>query len=906
MNTPAVPLRARAWALKARCYEAWHTDPTQAETAADELAALALTRGEDQLEIQALADWAQGIASLAKGQLAQALLRLEQAQAGFAALGDAQHAAETQVPQMVALAMMGRDDDAAERARHALQLFLQTGDERSAGKIELNLGTMLSRQDRHAEAETLFRQAAVRFARADDAEHSIVADIALANALTWQFRFDDALRVNARARMRARARGFAISAAHAEQAIGRIELHRGRWQAALQALVAACAQLAAAHAPPQRRIEAEAALADAYLAVNLLREAVQLYDQVIAQADQMAAPAEAAWAQVQRARALGLQGEHPRALAGLQQARARYVDLGHPTALAYADLCAARVALEAADGPAALASARRAVHGLATSGIRGWLLEARALEACALHAVGQADEASRVVAETLAAAPDLPTVRRLGLRLLGRIAEDAQHLAQARGHYEQVLAMVDDERQGLDDDDIRVALGGDAEFAHERLVQLAAARGEPAELLQAIEAGRARVLAASLPGDRAAPAPAAEHTQLHWLRARWQEAVVEGDDTRRQALEHSLLETRRRLALTGQAVAADPRHRRQGPQALHTAALQARLQPDTAVVLFHLAADQVHGVVVRRDGLWSVSTPVQGMDEQLRALRFQFDTWRFGASPSLQRHAAQLQHRVQTRLQALYHQIWAPLLPGLCDARHVVVVPHRGLHYLPFAALHDGQDWLLARHTLTLAPSAEVWLRLQGRPLPSAGPALVVGVGGPALPWVAAEVQAVAAALGPGTQVLAEGQATGAALRQAAPQARLLHLACHGRFRADSPAFSELQLADGPLTLMDLRRWQLDVSLVAMSACETGVSRVDPGGELLGLVRAGLQSGARNVLATLWPVQDEASAHLMSGFYQQLQAGVRPAVALQSAQLGLARQGAHPWLWAGVALHGRG
>jgi CHAT domain-containing protein len=182
---------------------------------------------------------------------------------------------------------------------------------------------------------------------------------------------------------------------------------------------------------------------------------------------------------------------------------------------------------------------------------------------------------------------------------------------------------------------------------------------------------------------------------------------------------------------------------------------------------------------------------------------------------------------------------------------------------------------------------------------------LALGVGGPTLPHVEAEVQAVARRFGAGAVLRLGGDATRAALRDAAPAADVVHLACHAQFRADSPYFSALHLADGELTLRDAAALPLVASLVTLSACETGLSRVAPGDELVGLVRGFLLAGASNVLATLWTVDDASTAALMEEFYAGLCAGARPAAALRAAQSACAIAGRHPFYWAAFVLHGR-
>ncbi|NJN53008.1 MAG: hypothetical protein HC809_15830, partial [Gammaproteobacteria bacterium] len=333
--------RARAWSLKDECYAAWHSEPARTTELASRLRSLAAEAAAD-IELQSLAAWGYGIAALAVGDPLGALTALEEAQRGFESLGDRQHAGETQIPQIVALAMAGRDAEATARGESALASFEATGDHRNAAKVEGNLGTMLSRQDRHVEAERRWRRAGVRFARLGDREGSIAADVALAYCLAFQFRFDEAQRVNARARMRAQTHGFGILHAQALQNSGRIELHRGRWHSALPALAQAAKQMTELGAPPLRCLEAEMALADAYLAVSLLDESVRLYGGVIALAARLGATVEQAWATLQHARALERTGDSSLAVTGYEQSRALYLSHENSAAVALCDLGLAR------------------------------------------------------------------------------------------------------------------------------------------------------------------------------------------------------------------------------------------------------------------------------------------------------------------------------------------------------------------------------------------------------------------------------------------------------------------------------------------------------------------------------------------------------------------------------------
>ena len=106
----------------------------------------------------------------------------------------------------------------------------------------------------------------------------------------------------------------------------------------------------------------------------------------------------------------------------------------------------------------------------------------------------------------------------------------------------------------------------------------------------------------------------------------------------------------------------------------------------------------------------------------------------------------------------------------------------------------------------------------------------------------------------------------------------------------------------------------LSADLVVLSACQTGLASgaladVPPGDDWVGLTRAFLHAGARRVVATLWPVDDWATAALMERFYEGYAGGAEPGRALAAAQRALlGRVGtSHPFFWAGfVAVGGAG
>lgn len=156
-------------------------------------------------------------------------------------------------------------------------------------------------------------------------------------------------------------------------------------------------------------------------------------------------------------------------------------------------------------------------------------------------------------------------------------------------------------------------------------------------------------------------------------------------------------------------------------------------------------------------------------------------------------------------------------------------------------------------------------------------------------------------------------EATEGLFRRKSPQADVLHLAVHGEFNDRQPLQSGLLLAqdseqNGPLQVHEL--FDLDLqgaNLVVASACETALSRIQGGDDLVGLSRGFIYAGTPSLLATLWKVDDPATAQLMAGFYKNWRAqGMSKTEALRQAQQTLRAmpQYQHPYYWAPFVLIG--
>jgi CHAT domain-containing protein len=151
-------------------------------------------------------------------------------------------------------------------------------------------------------------------------------------------------------------------------------------------------------------------------------------------------------------------------------------------------------------------------------------------------------------------------------------------------------------------------------------------------------------------------------------------------------------------------------------------------------------------------------------------------------------------------------------------------------------------------------------------------------------------------------------------VKQKMPNFDVIHFACHGKFDSDAPMASFLELSAtvgelGLLTVDRLYELQLNCSLVTLSACETGVSKVLSGDELIGLVRGFLFAGAPSLLVSLWSVDDRSTSELMTRFYEgYISNGESKSAALRQSMLRVKtnESTSHPYFWAPFCLIGEG
>jgi CHAT domain-containing protein len=330
-----------------------------------------------------------------------------------------------------------------------------------------------------------------------------------------------------------------------------------------------------------------------------------------------------------------------------------------------------------------------------------------------------------------------------------------------------------------------------------------------------------------------------------------------------------------------------------------------RLLPENAqLVEYYTARNRFYVCLISRNEFKIVALgDVMPVREKLRLLQLQLAKFRLGDDYT-QPLEKSLLDATQAHLEELYSLLIAPVRNQL-TAEHLIIVPHSFLHYLPFHALSDGQQYLIDDFSVSYAPSSTIFAVCQQKRQPqSTGNALVLAVPDARAPYIADEARLVASAMEDALLFMGE-EATEERLRTLGPQSRFIHIATHGYFRQDNPMFSSIRLGTSQLSLFDLYQLQFDAELVTLSGCGTGMNVVIGGDELIGLVRGLLYAGAQTLMVSLWEVHDQSTAEFMGDFYRNFKSSANKANALRKSVMNLKQKHRHPYYWAAFALVGK-
>ncbi len=411
-------------------------------------------------------------------------------------------------------------------------------------------------------------------------------------------------------------------------------------------------------------------------------------------------------------------------------------------------------------------------------------------------------------------------------------------------------------------------------------------------------------------------------------------------DARRQALTATLADIDESLdALHREVRRTDPRYADvRYPELASARDTIAMMDDDTVLLSYVLGDDRSFVWAISSSGVNAAILPSRKIIEA-RVDAFQsLLTTKPNALTSPSRST-----RLSEQAEMLSRTLLDPIGSSLERRHRIVIVPDGALHTLSFAALaarggsaHDAA-WLGERFAISDAPSASALAaltRARDRPTPRAG---FIAFGDPqfsragqapgaaldsallltALPFTRLEVERVAALFPTSERRMYVGAA---ATEETVKHERLedyryVHFATHAFVNPIRPGRSGIVLTidpaskeDGVLQADEVMRLHLNADLVTLSACQTGLGRMIAGEGVMGLARAFLYAGARSVVASLWNVNDSASAELMEPFYRGLVRGLPRDAALQAARSALIHSSDvrlhDPYYWAPFVLIG--
>jgi CHAT domain-containing protein len=267
----------------------------------------------------------------------------------------------------------------------------------------------------------------------------------------------------------------------------------------------------------------------------------------------------------------------------------------------------------------------------------------------------------------------------------------------------------------------------------------------------------------------------------------------------------------------------------------------------------------------------------------------------------------------------LYANLIGPAEPWIARGTRVVIVPDGSLHNLNFEMLAPQKPrphYWIEDVLISVAPSLGILQDAQATRVQAGTSLLLMGDPEPVpdypkLPQAAAEIDNLEHQIAPGESSVYRGaQATVDAYRAAAPQQfSFIHFAAHAEANERSPLDSAIILSPMQngykLYARDVMELPLNAGLVTISACRGAGARTLSGEGPVGLAWAFFQAGARNVVTSLWDVNDRSTADLMNRFYSGITAGKPYAVALHDGKLAERSVHPQPYFWAGFQLYTR-
>jgi CHAT domain-containing protein len=516
------------------------------------------------------------------------------------------------------------------------------------------------------------------------------------------------------------------------------------------------------------------------------------------------------------------------------------------------------------------------------------------------------------------------------LTMLADLKARRGHFREANALYEQAEDVIEGMLISVDEPYWNSSVAAAMSDTYLRHFELVTKNGDAPGAFAVLERVRGRTLARALKDRNALPATESVQTvalegDVAGLQARLMQT---NSASEREQLLENLVEYERRLGLAW--TREDVPTGRLPVQPAVLSNVENDLRPDEVLLEYVLDDPISYCISVTRGGAHVQALPIGRKEVETLSEHFVDEVRSKGAGKETSKR--------------LFRELLEPI-PEAKTATRLIVAPDGALNLLPFEALRDNAgEYLLKSRVISYVPSGTILDVLRrarknesaaspflgvadvayenqggaGRRIPAPGTIRGLVVRGVAdfsgmrlqdLPQTREEVEEIGRIVGPSAVILFGKDATETAFKkEPLDQFRVLHLAVHGFADTQYPERSALVLGtdpksgdDGLLQVREIIRLRLNAELTTLSACDTGVGKLQGQEGVSSLVEAFLVAGSKSVVASLWSADDTFASALMNRFYLRLGLGEDTGSALRNAKLDLlAKYGEQvsPFYWA--------
>ncbi|MEJ2266791.1 MAG: CHAT domain-containing protein, partial [Anaerolineales bacterium] len=834
-----------------------------------------LTRKLEQRALGLLAE--ANARAIGLGEYEESIELYDLAKSIYAEHGYRVEEASSLIGKIGALTFLGRYREALQVGEWAAGVLEATAEWFRLAKIVGNMGIIYYRLGKDNEALASFERAQQLYEKAGefDGPGWLRAEFNRAIVLRNLGQFEDSIRSSRMAYQKLSVLSQPVEAARALQNLAMTYFVLGRYNESLE-ILDQVREIFVADDRQRDAILAELFISDCLLQLGRFQDVLDKSKHVRSIFKQLGTRFEVGLAILNEAVAYSGLKRFDEALDSLKEAKQLFEEQGQSTWAAYSNLEVAAVYLRKGHFEESLQTAMTCIQLFESQPLKR--AQANLIAARALLALDRTDAAEALTEESRKVGEEInaPILTFNAHSVLGKLAEARSQFDQALVEYDRAIRDLEGLR-GRMMIEFRPDFLEDKQSLYEDIVSLCIDLDRPMDALQYAERAKSRALL-ELISHRvdlrvSTLDPADQHlanelirlrTERDRLYRRWEstpkeELRVRGGESFDQEVQQARIEI---LSIENRIT--EIWHKlliRNAGYARDASLWQIRVEPiqpylDSGMLLleYYFARDQLYLFLITHNDVLVQRLP--GNLSQIQPLlQLLWLNWRT-VPRSAPNRIKFLTQNATGILEKLHNLLIAPGREVISSYRKLIIVPHGPLHYLPFHALFDGQEYLIANHEISYLPAAS-FLRYCLEVQPTGNSLLVAGNSfGGRLPFTVPEAHTVAHMWD--TNPIIEDEVTLKQIQEKGPGSRALHLAAHGSFRPDNPLFSGLALADGWLTTLDIFNLRLQASLVTLSACETGRSVVSGGDELLGLMRAFLYAGAASLVLSQWAVYDRS------------------------------------------------